>query len=276
MTVRIRQETDYKGGNWWQWSIWLDGPRKELDAVDHVTYTLHPTFPTPVRRIAARRNGFRLDSAGWGEFEIYLDIAYKDGTTRKRTHYVKLEYPEKTDDVSKAKPETGRRATRSRAIGTRRQTARVDMTGMSGAADIQPEKKGPAVFVSGGVMDSAALEALGRALASNGAEVLGAQQLHSGVPFAKSIDEMIARSDAAVFVISGRPSLWLAQEIEAARRHRVGIIVPILLGSNADMPQALRDFKAIRIEHTEQIEEVANDLARRSFGAGTPDNLKRG
>jgi len=96
------------------------------------------------------------------------------------------------------------------------------------------------------------------------------------VPFAKSMDEMIARSDAAVFVISGRPSLWLAQEIEAARRHHVGIIVPVLLGSDIDIPDALRDFKAIRIDRPEQIEEVANGVARRSFGPGTADNLKRG
>ena len=125
-------------------------------------------------------------------------------------------------------------------------------------------------------MDAAALEALGRAFKSNGAEVLGAQQLPSGVPFAKHMDDMIARSDAAVFVISGRPSLWLAQEIEAARRHRVGLIVPVLLGSDADLPEALRDFKAIRIDRPEQIEKVANGVARRSFGPGAADNLERG
>jgi hypothetical protein len=275
MSIRIMQEANYKGGNWWQWSVWLDGTTKELDAVDHVTYTLHPTFPTPVRRIDTRRNGFRLDSAGWGEFEIYLDIALKDGRTRKRTHYLKLQDSEKTEDVANVKRKASRRAIPSVATGARSIAARAGATSTPGAVPAQPGRKGPAVFISGGVMDTATLQALGSALKSNGAEVLGPQQISSSVPFAKDIDDMIARSNAAVFVISGRPNLWLAQEIEAARRHHVGVIVPVLVGSSAAVPEALKDYKAIRIDRPEQIVEVANGFANLSFGPGIADKLKR-
>jgi len=276
MSIKIRQATDYKGGNWWQWSIWLDGTAKDLEAVDHVTYTLHPTFANPVRRIDTRRNGFRLDSAGWGEFEMYLDIALKDGRTRKRTHYLKLQDSEKTEVVAKVKRAASRSSTPSVATGTRRTAPRAGLTSTPGAVPEQPGRKGPAVFISGGVMDTAALQALGSALKGKGAEVLGPEQVSSSVPFAKDMDDMISRSNAAVFVISSRPNLWLSQEIEAARRHRVGVIVPVLVGSSTAVPEALKDYKAIRIDRPEQIGEVANGVTNLSFGLGTADKLKRG
>ncbi len=77
MSVRIKQETHYKGNDWWKWSVWLDGPKRELDRIDHVVYTLHPTFREPVRRITDRKTNFRLDSAGWGAFDIYLELIPK-------------------------------------------------------------------------------------------------------------------------------------------------------------------------------------------------------
>ena len=76
MSLKVKQETTYKGKDWWQWAVWLDGSANELDKISHVVYTLHPTFPTPVRRVDNRKEKFRLDSAGWGEFEIYMDIVY--------------------------------------------------------------------------------------------------------------------------------------------------------------------------------------------------------
>jgi len=56
MALTIRQETQYRGNDRWQWSVWLDGTPEELDDVDHVMYVLHHTSPNPVGRsvIAAR------------------------------------------------------------------------------------------------------------------------------------------------------------------------------------------------------------------------------
>lgn len=66
MTIQIKQQTVPKGKDWWEWSVWLEGDKKQLDAIDHVVYTLHPTFPNPVVRVSNRKTGFRLDSSGWG------------------------------------------------------------------------------------------------------------------------------------------------------------------------------------------------------------------
>jgi hypothetical protein len=57
-----------------------------------VVYTLHPTFPNPVQVMDNRRTGFKLESAGWGEFEIHLQIAHKNGEIRERKHWLKLAY----------------------------------------------------------------------------------------------------------------------------------------------------------------------------------------
>ena len=79
MSIRISQESRYKGNERWNWSVWLEGPDRELDRIKCVDYLLHPTFLEPVRQISDRRSKFRLNSSGWGEFMIYLNIKHKDG-----------------------------------------------------------------------------------------------------------------------------------------------------------------------------------------------------
>ena len=90
MNIQIKQESSYIGDHRWTWSVWLIGSVAELDRIDFVTYTLHPTFPDPVREISTRENGFRLTSGGWGEFTIYIDITQKNGEIIQLTHDLKL------------------------------------------------------------------------------------------------------------------------------------------------------------------------------------------
>ena len=64
MSVSIRQDSTYVGGDHWRWSVWLDGPATELDSIEQVEYVLHPTFHKPVREISDRATNFRLDRPG--------------------------------------------------------------------------------------------------------------------------------------------------------------------------------------------------------------------
>ena len=67
----------------------------ELDAIDHVVYTLHSTFPNPVRTVTDRRTRFRLETAGWGTFTIYARLVGKGrGTEQLLEHELDLRYPE--------------------------------------------------------------------------------------------------------------------------------------------------------------------------------------
>lgn len=96
MALHIVQDFAYEGNDYWHWSVWLAGSATELDTVDHVTYTLHPTFPTPVRTVADRSTSFRLDTAGWGTFKIYAKVVGEDGRERHLEHELQLSYPDDT------------------------------------------------------------------------------------------------------------------------------------------------------------------------------------
>jgi transcription initiation factor IIF auxiliary subunit len=93
-SLKIQQADKYEGDDWWSWSVWLDGPKAELDKVKFAEYTLHPTFVTPVRRVTSRRNKFKLTTGGWGVFPIYAHVTKKDGTVIRLKHQLQLHYPE--------------------------------------------------------------------------------------------------------------------------------------------------------------------------------------
>jgi transcription initiation factor IIF auxiliary subunit len=94
MALKIAQSYEYVGDDYWKWSTWIEGPARELDQVESVTYNLHPTFRNPVRKIDSRKNKFRLDTAGWGVFMLFATVSRKDGSTERLKHYLELRYPD--------------------------------------------------------------------------------------------------------------------------------------------------------------------------------------
>jgi transcription initiation factor IIF auxiliary subunit len=97
MNLKIEQGFTYLENDYWKWWLWIEGPDDELDAIDHVVYRLHNTFPEPVRRIDNRESKFRLETAGWGVFTIRIRVMGKDGRTlASLQHDLVLEYPDGT------------------------------------------------------------------------------------------------------------------------------------------------------------------------------------
>ena len=96
MDIHLHNSWDYKKDDWWEWSAYLTGP--DLPEVDRVEYILHKTFKNPVRVIKEPADGFRLDTEGWGTFELKAIVHLKDGNRQLLTHEVEL----------KDKPKTGR------------------------------------------------------------------------------------------------------------------------------------------------------------------------
>jgi transcription initiation factor IIF auxiliary subunit len=78
--LKINQSQIYRGDDWWSWSVWIDGSEDELNGIAKVEYTLHPTFPKPVRIVETRDNRFKLSTEGWGGFLIYASVFQKDGS----------------------------------------------------------------------------------------------------------------------------------------------------------------------------------------------------
>lgn len=101
MSLSMTQATSAKRPGWWEWTVSLSGSEQELDQVDSVQYTLHPTFPQPVREVSDRVSRFALSSAGWGEFMIYATANLKDGSEVPLRHWLCLVEP---DSNSEARP----------------------------------------------------------------------------------------------------------------------------------------------------------------------------
>ena len=91
--LKLGQSEHYAGDDWWNWSVWLEAPPKDLEQIDHVEYTLHPTFPKPVRRVSDPSTKFKLDTGGWGTFTIRAKAVMKNGKEVPLIHDLKLHYP---------------------------------------------------------------------------------------------------------------------------------------------------------------------------------------
>jgi transcription initiation factor IIF auxiliary subunit len=73
----------------WDWTVFIEGDEDQLSQVQCVQYTLHPTFPDPVRTVCERGSGpraFPLSASGWGTFQITVRIMTKDGKTYELKH----------------------------------------------------------------------------------------------------------------------------------------------------------------------------------------------
>jgi transcription initiation factor IIF auxiliary subunit len=88
------QDETYISRDRWEWSVWIDGPPEELDALDRVVYVLHPTYHDPVRTVKDRSTKFRLHTSGWGTFTIHAKAIRKDGGETLLEHELVLRYPD--------------------------------------------------------------------------------------------------------------------------------------------------------------------------------------
>ena len=96
MDLKLQNSWDYHPDDSWAWSAYLTG--RDLPNVQYVQYLLHPSFSKPVRVVDDPANGFRLESEGWGPFELKAIVHLKDGGQQLLSHEIKL----------KSKPERGR------------------------------------------------------------------------------------------------------------------------------------------------------------------------
>lgn len=264
MNIQIKQKSSYISDRRWDWSVWLTGPAADMDKIDYVTYTLHPTFSNPVREVHTRRGGFRLKSSGWGEFTIYIDIAQKDGGHLQLSHDLEL-------TSEPAKRSTSDNKSIATAIASASNSSLQEA--MPGIKDIAKavyhrvieevaERLPPStVFVSGGVADAEAVHRLSNSLARLNVRILSSDDIPSGVPFKIHTENMIEQANLAVFLVSGRPSMWMNQEIETAKRHGKHI-VPVLVGTASELPEALRDLSSLHIDGLDNIADIAHGILK--------------
>jgi hypothetical protein len=88
--IFVKNSSKHIGANQWDWTVYIDADSETLSSISCVEYTLHPTFPSPVRRTCNRANNFSLDASGWGTFEIKVRVLFKNGTEKYLAHMLEL------------------------------------------------------------------------------------------------------------------------------------------------------------------------------------------
>jgi transcription initiation factor IIF auxiliary subunit len=95
MTIRFNNYSisveKRSGEDWSEWCVFVDEKAETLDKINFVEYTLHRTFPNPIRVIKDREDRFALFTAGWGEFMINVRVVFGDGSSEYTTHHIRLE-----------------------------------------------------------------------------------------------------------------------------------------------------------------------------------------
>lgn len=206
VALNTRQEAKYQGNDWWHWSVWIDGPEEELDAVRNVTYHLHSTFPKPYRRVEDRPSKFRLDSGGWGGFTMRVDIELKDGTILKRRHNLVLKYPDAPE----------------RAVRTRGHEPRVK------------------VFLSYSAVDTRIATALKEALTHRAVEVDDLTNLRPGEVFENAIQQKVKSADALIALVSDSSGRAMHSDIQAAIKNETPVVIMELSPPNIPLPELQR------------------------------------
>ena len=95
----IEQGFDYVAEDWWKWWLLIKATDADLDKIDYVIYTLHPTFINPVQKITDRASCFRLETEGWGTFTIFAQLHLKDDSLISLQHELYLEYPDGSQNL---------------------------------------------------------------------------------------------------------------------------------------------------------------------------------
>ena len=85
--LRIKNTSSYVGAGRWTWTIFVDADPETLRQIRCVEYTLHPTFPDPVRKVCNQpETKFAHSTKGWGIFTVKVNILYKNGRIEAREH----------------------------------------------------------------------------------------------------------------------------------------------------------------------------------------------
>jgi len=242
MTFTIAQEAAPVDHAHWRWSVWLDGPSAELDTVKDVLWKLHPSFSPPEMRVSTRKNGFRLKSSGWGEFEIQADVHLSNGAKVSLRHWLRFDptAPKKSRPRS-AKPEMEPASTTK--VAPRQRTIFLSYT----SADAR----------LAGVLT----EKLKREHDFN---VFVDVDIPSGEDLNKWVYEKISESDAVVVLLP--TDAWASRSQtnrEWGLAEKAGTQVIPVLREDSQIPESLEQSKAIHISGGGSFELEANNIAQR-------------
>jgi hypothetical protein len=172
--------------------------------------------------VKQRQSKFRLDSSGWGEFEINAHVTAMDGRQQHLKHWLRLT---ESSDQS--------------------------------AGPASDEK--PAVFISASVADGGWEDAVHDALARRGYQVLTASDLPAGVPAEAAISSTLDKATTVIGIFSDKSGPWAEREVMKAIEKDVSV-VPLAVGPRAKIPAGLRSIQAVRISDLGDVDAAVSQI----------------
>lgn len=80
MPLTLLLESDEAAVGHPELAVRLDGPQRELDEVEFVTYLLQSLAPNPLRHVRDRSGGFRLGQIGRHVLGVQARVHRRDGS----------------------------------------------------------------------------------------------------------------------------------------------------------------------------------------------------
>jgi len=219
---RIVQSYEYQGGDYWDWSAWIDANPQALAAIESVTWILHPSFPRPRIKSRSRQTGFRLDASGWGTFLLKAELHKIQGAPLVISHMLELPYPANNPAASS------------------------DEAAPQRSVPAPDGKTTPYVFMSYSSEDAAPASRARAALTDLGVRVRDAGEINPGLPFDAAVRKMIRESVGVVSVVgSDYVSPYVIAEMKLARAEEKPLLA--LLPEGVDRPSdLLPDLQELR------------------------------
>ncbi len=234
MNLFIRQEASPSGEGRWNWAVWLDGSPDDLEEVAYVEYVLHPTFPNPVRKVTDRASKFRMQTNGWGEFNIKVRIHFAEDDDEDDEHVLVMDHWLELDEIAPTK-EVFRSPTR-------------------------PDQH-PRLYLSSAVADIEFAYTLKEALEDGGVDVLLKQDL--GRQDLSMLLQTQRRSvQAGLLMVSDMGNPWIVRDYLVLAENKVSAMV-VMIGAAYELPKEVRDLPRFHIKDISETEQVAPSIARR-------------
>jgi transcription initiation factor IIF auxiliary subunit len=84
----VRESNEYRI---YSFCLFIAGTKKQIDTISEVEYTLHPSFPNPVRVSVDKERAFPLQSEAWGGFPVYVRVFEESGGVSELEHFLSIE-----------------------------------------------------------------------------------------------------------------------------------------------------------------------------------------
>ena len=259
MSLTIAQDFEYLGSDQWKWSVWLGGADRELDEVKFVEYILHPTFPNPIRKVTDRSSRFRLETQGWGVFQLTANVRMNDASVRTLTHMLELAYP----DVENTAPTRGggMREPPDHYSAADRETDVAPSIEPSPEPSESEVERAQTIFLSAGSADSVLASEIRGSLIDRGVGVWTDEDLSAGAPWEVQIMQAIEDADAVIVLSSDIPSKWVEREVKAAE-HYGRKVIQVTISDSAVLPRGLETHQSIHMSSAEQVDSVTESIVR--------------